>query len=211
MQALFDHGAREPVLDYGSGWGGLTEKLLAGGFDTLGLELSLEMTDYCRKHNLPVEQGDITIVQGRIFRTLVLCTVFEHLVEHESWLVRANRLLEPGGLLVTLQPTAPFADFMGRLTRLGNLNAPLPSLHRVFCPPWHTAFFSLEGLEILISRHGFELLEIRPAPQGRERGVVGVAQAGLEVMNRLGWNLLGRKWPLLTSHIFILRKDSKCT
>jgi hypothetical protein len=62
----------------------------------------------------------------------------------------------------------------------------------------------------MISRHGFEFLEIRPAPQGRGRGIVDVAQAGLGVVNRLGWNLLGRKWPLLTSHIIVLRKASKC-
>ena len=137
---------------------------------------------------------------------MVLCTVFEHLVDHDNWLNRANCLLECGGLFVTLQPTAPFANLLGRIVRLGNLHAPLPALHQVFCPPWHTVFFSLKGMEILMSRHGFALLEIRPAPQGRMRGTMGVAQVGLEMVNRLGWSLVGQRWPLVTAHIFVLKK-----
>ena len=120
--------------------------------------------------------------------------------------IMVHRLLAPHGLFITLQPTAPFADLMGRVVRFGNVRAPLPALHQFFCPPWHTVFFSLDGMKQLMAKHGFELLDIHPAPQGRMPGVMGLAQRVLETINRVGWRLMGRSWPLLTAHTFVFRK-----
>ena len=59
----------------------------------------------------------------------------------------------------------------------------------------------------LMAKHGFELLDIRPAPQGRMRGCHGSgANRVLETINRVGWRLMGRSWPLLTAHTFVFRK-----
>ena len=208
MQVLKDCEISGLVLDYGAGWGGLCEMLTENGFLCQGLEISEDMVAYCQRRGLPVQRGDLAALgeaEGGV-SALVLCAVFEHLVNHDAWLTRANRLLEDNGVLVTLQPTASFADFMGRLSRLGNIDKPLPRLHQVFCPPWHAVFFSLEGMTELASRNGFELLEIRPAPQGRVSGLIGLAQICLELVNRVGWYLAGRRWPLLIAHIFVLRK-----
>ena len=206
VRVLKDYKVEGMVLDYGAGWGGLCEMLIENGFKCLGVEISHEMVSYCRSRDIPVRCGDITAVEGAKFSALVLCTVFEHLVDHDRWLAQANHLLTPNGLLITLQPTAAFADLMGRLLRLGNLRAPLPRLQQVFCPPWHTAFFSLQGMKVLANRHGFSVLEIRPAPQGRAGGLTGLAQRSLELINRFGWHLLKESWPLLVAHIFVLRK-----
>jgi hypothetical protein len=206
IKTLKDYQVEGAVLDYGAGWGGLCEMLIGNGFQCRGTEMSHDMVTYCQRRGLPVQYGDITTLEGKKFSALVLCTVFEHLIEHDNWMARANQLLKQDGLLVTLQPTARFADFMGRILRLGNLQAPLPRLHQVFCPPWHTVFFSLDGMRTLVSRHGFDLLEIRPAPQGRARGLTGLAQRCLELVSRFGWHLMGERWPLLTAHIFVLRK-----
>jgi hypothetical protein len=58
----------------------------------------------------------------------------------------------------------------------------------------------------LMAKHGFELLDIRPAPQGRAGGVIGLVQVAVETINRGGWKLMGRSWPLLIAHIFVFRK-----
>ena len=76
----------------------------------------------------------------------------------------------------------------------------------VVCPPWHTVFFSLEGMRALTGRYGFELIEVRPAPQGRVEGWMQGVQAAMELVNRLGWSLLRGRWPGLTAHTFVLRK-----
>jgi hypothetical protein len=184
--------------------------LLAEGFDARGVELSRQMAAADRARGLPVEEGDLDAVAGHRFGALALNAVFEHLVEHRAWLTRANRLLEPRGLLVSLQPTEPFASLLGGVGRLGNRRASLPSALGIFAPPWHTALFSLRGMETLVRRYGFELLEIRPAPQGRDPGLRGLAQRTLEAVNRIGWAWAGRRWPLLIAHIFVFRKVRDC-
>jgi SAM-dependent methyltransferase len=207
-RAMKDFHAQGLVVDYGAGWGGLCELLLTEGFQVHGVEPSDMMAAYCRKRGLPVQHGDLRTLQaneGQI-GAFALNAVFEHLVEHDIWLKDAYRLLAPRGLFVTLQPTAPFANFMGRLVRFGNLRTPLPALHQFFWPPWHTVFFSLTGMKELMVKHGFDLQDVRPAPQGRVRGLMGVAQITLETVNRVGWKIIGRSWPLLTAHTFVFRK-----
>ncbi len=206
LAALRDYGVRGSLLDIGAGWGGLCDLLIQHGFQCEGVEMSRQMTAYCRGAGLPVAEGDLESMKGRVFSALVLCTVFEHLVEHDAFLAQAWRLLDAQGLLFTLQPTSLFADVMGRLGRLGNLRSPLPRLGQVFHPPWHTVFFSLKGMKQLAYRNGFDLLEVRPAPQGRHGGLIELAQVSLEVLNRFGWRLMGVNWPLVIAHLFILRK-----
>jgi hypothetical protein len=79
--------------------------------------------------------------------------------------------MAPGGLLVTFNPTARFAALMGRVLRLGRRRRELPELVDMYSPPWHTAFFSIHGMQLLLGRHGFELLEVRWTPSGRKPGL----------------------------------------
>lgn len=206
LDALRDHGVRGRVLDYGTGWGGLCQLLIDNGFECEAIELSKEMVSYCQKRGLPVRHGDITTVDRNDFSALALSCVFEHLVNHEDWLARAYSLLRDDGLLVSMQPTARFACFMAQALRLGIKRLPLPALHQTLCPPWHTVLFSLDGMAMLATRHGFELLEIRRAPQGAERGMTGLAQGLLNLINRGGWRAMGTAWPLVIGHIFVFRK-----
>jgi SAM-dependent methyltransferase len=206
LKTLKDYGVKGLILDYGAGWGGLVELLVKNGFNCEGLEISHDMVAYCQKRGLKVESGDITALTGKRFDALVLCTVFEHLVGHEDFLTRANQLLQKEGLLFTLQPTAPFANFAGKMFRLGNLKAPLPGLFQVFCPPWHTVFFSFDGMQGLMSRYGFKLIDIRPSPQGRWGGLMTPLQFLLESINRVGWALFRGRWPLVIAHTFVFRK-----
>lgn len=206
VQVLKDHAVTGKVLDYGPGWGGLCSLLEANGFACQGVELSEEMAAYCQKQGLSVFHGDIQTLQETDFAALLMSCVFEHLIKHEAWLGQARQLLRPGGLFISLQPTALFAAFMGQVFRLGSKRLPLPALHQTFCPPWHTVLFSLKGMAILAARHGFDLLEIRPAPQGAAPGFTGVAQRMLQAVNWLGWPLLGVRWPLVIGHIFVFQK-----
>lgn len=204
--ALRDYAVQGPILDYGTGWGGLCSTLIGKGFTCSGVEMSRQMAAYCTSRGLPVRWGGMESIRGQVFSAFVLCTVFEHLVDPDRWLTEANSLLAPDGFIFSVQPTALFANLVGRTLRLGNPYAPLPQLGLVFCPPWHTVFFSFRGMEVLARRNGFELLEIRPAPQGRQGGLAGLAQLGLEMLNRFGWRLVGRQWPLMIAHLFVLRK-----
>ena len=41
-------------------------------------------------------------------------------------------------------------------------------------PPWHTAIFSVEGVQYLFTADGFKRVRVQPAPSGDSRGLVGV-------------------------------------
>ena len=201
------HGIGGPVLDVGAGWGGLMRALREEGIACEGLELSEVCAAHCTKAGLPVTMGDLASTGGEgCYAALAFCCVFEHLVDHAEVLAHARRLLAPGGLLISLQPTSVFARPMGLWMRLGLRRRTLPRIHHTFCPPWHTVVFSLDGMTRLLERHGFALAEIRPAPQQRDTGLTGVAQRLLERVNRVGWRLCGRRWPLMIGHLFVFQK-----
>jgi hypothetical protein len=208
LNALVDHGISDLIIDYGAGWGHLCEMLIDYGFDCRGVEMSKDMVNYCQKKGLLVEHGDLEVLEKshEEISAIVMCAVFEHLVNHHAWLTRVHGILSSNGFLVTLHPTAACYNLLGRLMRLGNLQRPLPELHGSFTPPWHTALFSIDATKMLAEKNGFELLEIRPAPQGRIGGFLGCVQVSLEIVNKVGWHLLGETWPLVTTHIFVMRK-----
>ena len=208
LRVLINHSISGLIIDFGAGWGHLCELLIKNKFHCIGLEPSLEMSSYCRQKGLPVEhwsfESDNKIDKN--ISAIVMCTVFEHLSNHHTWLRRFNRMLPLNGSMVTLHPTAACYTLIGKMIRLGNRNRELPEMHGSFFPPWHTAFFSLKAMEILAHQNGFGLIEIRPASQGRAAGFFGFTQRCLGVINRFGWFMMQHRWPLITTHVFVLRK-----
>ena len=208
VKVLEDYRVAGAIVDYGAGWGLLVELLKQRGFQACGLEISRQELAYAQARGLPIQKGDLQSLSGvdGQLSAITLLAVFEHLVNHGAVLRAAHRLLKPGGLFVTLHPTAAFYNIVGTAARLGNKRKPVPDLWGSFTAPWHTALFSTAATEQLISRYGFRLLEIRPAPQGRLGGMLGLVQRTLELVNRVGWTLVGRRWPLVTTHIFVFEK-----
>jgi SAM-dependent methyltransferase len=208
LQVLKDYHVVGPIVDYGAGWGMLVELMNQSGFEARGLEISQEELAYAQARGLPIQRGDLQSLQGvdGQLSAITLLAVFEHLVNHGAVLRSAHRLLKQGGLFVTLHPTASFYNLIGKLVRLGNKRKPVPDLWGSFTAPWHTALLSIAATEQLVSRYGFRLLEVRPSPHGRLGGALGLAQRALEFVNRIGWALLGRRWPLVTTHIFVFEK-----
>lgn len=210
MKTLRDHKIAGLVIDCGAGWGGLIEMMLGDGLDACGVELSEQQVVYAKRRGWPVIQGDLSALQECDAKAsaVTFTAVFEHLVNHARVLSDAHRLLSDDGLLITLHPTAAFYRLVGTILRLGNKTRQLPYFAGAFAPPWHTAFLSIEATKRLLHQNGFQLLEIRPAPQGRLDGLVGFLQHALESVNKMGWLLFETKWPLVTSHIFVFKKVS---
>ena len=160
LQTLLDHGISGSIVDFGAGWGHLCELLIARGFDCKGVEVSEQMAGYARKKGLPVIQGSFEALgRARPVNAVLMCAVFEHLSNHRAWLLRFNSVLCDGGHLITLHPTAACYTLLGNILRLGRKNRELPELHGSFCPPWHTALFSLQAMEILAGAAGLVVVE----------------------------------------------------
>lgn len=209
VDCLLAQGKSSHVLDYGPGWGGLLLALRESGIVAEGAELARSMADYCKNQGFRIHRADLSDLGGEArYDAIMMSSVFEHLVDHSAWLNAAQRLLKPEGLIISLQPTAQFATLLGNLGRLGMKSRELPRLHQIFWPPWHTVLFSRAGMEALFDRHGFELLEIRPAPLQRESGFTGFLQRSLSLVNNLAHPLFGNAWPLWVGHIFVFRKKN---
>jgi len=208
VDALLAHNVRGKVLDVGAGWGTVLDQMRERGIDCEGVEPSREMRAYCVSQGHLVHECELENLEARQrYAALTFSSVFEHLVAHDACLQAARTLLRPGGLLISLQPTALFPTFAATVVRLGIRRLPLPQLHHVLCPPWHTVLFSISGMRALLARHGFTLLSVSIAPQQRDTGWTRLAQAALERVNRAGWRMAGTRWPLAVGHIFVFKKN----
>lgn len=194
------------VLDYGAGWGGLYELLNSDTIRYEAVDQSEEMVAHCRDMGIPVTLGDLDSFSDQTFDAIVMCTVFEHLINHEQWLKTANAKLKDNGLLISVQPTGNFAAFAGTiLKRAGEL----PDLNGAFSAPWHTGLISCKGMLTLVERNQFETVEVAMAPNTRRKGFLGVFLRVLEIINRIAWPAFGDRWPLVICHTFVFRKVSK--
>ena len=207
LQTIINHKLSGLIVDFGAGWGHLCKLLNNHGFNCKGVEISSDMSSYAQNKGLPVQNGSIELIERmENISSIVMCAVFEHLTDHDLWLKRFNRILPIGGTLVTLHPTAACFILVGTLVRFIKFNRKLPELHGAFCPPWHTAFFSLKGMEIIAGKNGFQIIDIQPASQGNAGGVTGFIQKMLGLVNWAGSRMMKLKWPLITTHIFVLKK-----
>jgi 2-polyprenyl-3-methyl-5-hydroxy-6-metoxy-1,4-benzoquinol methylase len=208
LATLRDHQVQGSVIDYGTGWGHLVEDMIEHGYQARGLEFSRRPVAYAQERGVPVQQGGLDVLTGMDgqLSALTMSAVFEHIADHDRFLAQVRALLKDDGLFITLHPTAAIYYLLGNLMRLGNRQKELPNLAGAIVAPWHTVLFSVRGTVDFISRHGFRLISIRPAPQGRLGGVLGAIQIALELVNKAGWSLFGTRWPLVTTHIFVFQR-----
>ena len=197
------------VIDYGCGWGGMARYLRDAGYDYVGVDFESESLDYCRGLGLNVRAqtlDDLTR-SGEKFAAILLITVFEHLQDHAGALDQLRDLLLPGGTLLVLIPTAGLYGKLARVAQILRRTRELPELHSTFCPPWHTAIFSVPGFERLARRRGWSVPRVLAAPSGRSGGLVGIIQWIATLVAVGGSRLLGKRWPLVLTHIFVCKVD----
>lgn len=100
------------VLDIGSGSGGLVHYLHERGFDAVGLEPNPELIRLSRRlyPGITVFEGttkDI-LAEKKMFDTVTLIDVLEHIEDDEKTLSDIRELLHPGGRIVLVLPAHSF-------------------------------------------------------------------------------------------------------
>jgi SAM-dependent methyltransferase len=193
-------------MEVGCGFGGLGKMLLQAGLDWEGIEHSSECLEHCVSRGLPVRSANVADLSESRYGAVVMAFVFEHLVDFGAFLGECKKALVPGGQLLTLQPTASFARIVGGAMRR---KGELPKAGTAFVPPWHTVLFSIEGMECLCKRHGFEVADVLPSVSGRVGSLIHrTCQWAFERINSIGFSMVGRSWPLAAAHLFVLRKEA---
>lgn len=142
------------LLDVGAAAGFFLEVARRHGFEVHGVEISEAAATYAiQTLNLDVFVGELGEAKfpDESFDVITMWDVLEHLSRPVASLEIANRLLKQSGVLIieTINTSCVNARIMGKRWPL-------------YWPPLHLFYFSLETLRILLSKSGFNVIDIVP-------------------------------------------------
>jgi 2-polyprenyl-3-methyl-5-hydroxy-6-metoxy-1,4-benzoquinol methylase len=156
--ALTLAGAGRRVLDIGCGDGELAARLAAEGHEVFGID-ALEAPAH-REALAGYGQADLARgldgvpAADRLFDTILMLDVLEHLAEPEQILADARARLAPGGVAIVSLP-----NVANITVRLALLRGRFPYADRGILDRSHMRFFTRSSARALLSRCGFEVVE----------------------------------------------------
>jgi|SRR5687767_10481749 len=156
-------GRRGNILDIGCGRGELLWAAREAGWECVGLDPSPEYVEWARK-NFGVEARLGTLEQMKFadasFDAVIMNGVIEHLYEPFNTLTEVLRVLKPNGVFYF---DAPNED--GLYMQAGNVYMRARGRDWVLnlaptFPPYHVQGFNPKSLRHLLTRVGFDLIEL---------------------------------------------------
>ena len=98
---------RMRVADLGCGCGAMLSKLVAGGYDAVGVDTSDLALEFCRARGVPVVKGhlpgEVDLPDASLDAVLML-DVLEHIEDDQAALTSATNLIKPGAIFVCTVP-----------------------------------------------------------------------------------------------------------
>lgn len=139
------------LLEVGAHAGVFLNYVRADGWDVVGVEPIKQFAEYAKDHfKLDVMQTTIesSDINDDSFDVVIMMHLIEHINDPASMLTTINRILKPGGMLVVETPTYDTLMFkiLGRRER------------SLSCDQ-HLYFYTLETLERLLTKCGFEVIK----------------------------------------------------
>jgi 2-polyprenyl-3-methyl-5-hydroxy-6-metoxy-1,4-benzoquinol methylase len=106
IKLLESYGSGKKVLDVGCGNGSFVSIALEVGYEVKGIELSQAAVDIARSFDLPVYKLDFFSKQIKesSYDVISMFEVLEHLKDPIGFLVRAEQVVKPGGLIYLTTP-----------------------------------------------------------------------------------------------------------
>jgi SAM-dependent methyltransferase len=149
----FASGTGAYLVDIGSGFGIFLEEVReTGAFTEVGgIEPVHSLAEDSRRRGFPIIEKTMETVQPDEIEPSFMTAfeVVEHLLAPDVFLRAIHRVLRPGGVI-----------FFTTLTISGFDLQVLWENSKTIYPPQHLNFMSIEGLQILMERCGFEQIEI---------------------------------------------------
>ncbi len=164
LSSLRRHGARGPLLDYGTGTGAFLREAAKEKFETVGVELGGAARQFAIAQGFDVRDARIGLLPFPVesIGTVTLIDVLEHLTDPAEILGEIRRVLRPGGLLYIKVPNAPAQ--IGKQDLLARLGL---SSTGVMADYIHINHFDPKSLHLLLEHHGF-----RPRETGWSRAEI---------------------------------------
>ncbi|MGE0385216.1 MAG: class I SAM-dependent methyltransferase [Gammaproteobacteria bacterium] len=151
LEIIKRHVPRGTLLEIGAGAGFFLDEARTAGFEPHAIELNHAQAGYIRKvHEIPCEEKPLGegAFNGREFDIMFHCDVISHLPDPLTEFRNMNAALRSRGVLVF---------------ETGNLGEVDPRYYRLFSRfqyPDHLFFFTVQNLVDLLSRTGFDVVEI---------------------------------------------------
>lgn len=146
-------GSDGAFLDIGPGYGIFLEELRRHGrFQrVIGVEPSPGLADTCRKKGFEIVEKYGEDLSGKDVQGAMLAAfeVLEHVFEPVAFLKGAGRVLKDRGLMVFTTLTVSGFD----------LQVLWEHSNSIF-PPHHINLLSVEGIQVLVARSGYEIVEL---------------------------------------------------
>jgi ubiquinone/menaquinone biosynthesis C-methylase UbiE len=156
---IMRHVEGNRMLDIGCGEGVTLGKMVDRFPEKtiLGIDSLQENVDICRKHDLPVENGDVydlRFTDGSVDCCLLI-EVIEHLEDHRKALKEIHRVLRKGGLLILLFPNDRNFKISRMLTG---------KLREAFYDAGHVRQWTPVLMKSALESIGFRILEMQNLP-----------------------------------------------
>jgi 2-polyprenyl-3-methyl-5-hydroxy-6-metoxy-1,4-benzoquinol methylase len=152
MDFLFKNQIKS-YTEIGAGIGLVAKYIHNHGLNYFGLELDQSSVEKAKALNLPVVQGDFSLLESLEFKTeaVVAFEVMEHIQDLESYLKFIFLHLIPGGYYGFSVPNYDkIKNYKNRETKI--FQSP---------PPIHLNFFTKSSLKNLAENHGFEIVLLK--------------------------------------------------
>lgn len=151
MAGLLKHKPGKPgrFLDIGCGYGFFSVAAIHEGFAVTALDLATNKRKVMKEITglEPVASSfeDFNCPPGT-FAAVLMSQILEHVSDINQWMVKANTILEDGGVLAIALP-----NFDNAFRYFRRENGPY------IIPPEHLNFFNAKSLAKLLEKHGFKV------------------------------------------------------
>lgn len=162
------------LLDVGCAHGWFLDAAKENGFDVLGIEPDIQVSNATSQRGLPVRQGFFPEIlsSNEQFDIIIFNDVFEHIPDLSRLLAGCRNHLQPDGLLVLNLPSNEGGIYrVSRLLTKIGFNSFFERLWQKGLPSPHLHYFNLINLNELLRNNGFQSIASGRLPALRLRGL----------------------------------------
>jgi 2-polyprenyl-3-methyl-5-hydroxy-6-metoxy-1,4-benzoquinol methylase len=137
-------------LDFGCGSGDLVDYANRQGFDSVGIEINLEVNEKIAKRGIPVKSLDSILIQPETYDVITIIEVIEHVCDPKSILEALYKKLSKNGIVFI---TSPNFDSLNRYL--------LKNRWRALWYPDHINIFNKSSIERILFNSGFSNVHVK--------------------------------------------------
>ncbi len=191
---------QDRILEIGCGIGTVVHELSKKGYDTTGIDISIEAIEYGRKKydniNLEVQPAETLPYEDESFEIVLSFDLFEHIAEIDRHISEVRRVLRPGGYYLFQTPNR-YSNIIYETLRTKSLQ----------WRRYHPSLHSPGQLRRRMARYGFktQFVKMNPINEFTEKKLQKLGMLG-KILRRIDF----RRMPLvLQTNLYVIADKIK--